>query len=226
MLLLFWTLYAVPGFCLQPEEVLVIANQEMAGSVDLARYYMKKRKVPTENFLSLSLTVNETMSRDEYDRVLKKNVLALLHTFPPDNKIAALVLMFGVPLKVAPPNPDGRQPPEMAKLQDSDKRAAVDSELALVQAGKYELAGWQKNPYFLGFHGEKELLSKDQVLLVSRLDGPDTATVYRIINDSLQTEKIGLRGKAYFDARWSESKEKSCQGTKCMTSPSITLLKL
>ncbi len=214
MLLIFWTLYAVPGFCLQPEEVLVIANQEMVGSVDLAGYYMKKRKIPAENFLSLSLTVNETMSRDEYDRVLKKNVLALLKTFPPDNKIAALVLMYGVPLKVAPPNPDGWQPPEMAKLPDSDKRAAVDSELALVQAGSYELAGWQKNPYFLGFHGEKELLSKDMVLLVSRLDGPDTATVYRIINYSLQTEKIGLRGKAYFDARWPESKEKKLSGYK------------
>ena len=49
-------------------------------------------------------------------------------------------------------------------------------------------------------------MTTDQVLLVSRLDGPDTQTVYRIINDSLQAEKTGLQGKAYFDARWPISK--------------------
>jgi uncharacterized protein (TIGR03790 family) len=45
-------------------------------------------------------------------------------------------------------------------------------------------------------------INKDQVLLVCRLDGPDTETVFRIINDTLETEQKGLKGKAYFDARW------------------------
>jgi len=38
--------------------------------------------------------------------------------------------------------------------------------------------------------------------MVSRLDGPDPAVVRRIITDSLFVEARGLRGKAYFDARW------------------------
>jgi uncharacterized protein (TIGR03790 family) len=36
--------------------------------------------------------------------------------------------------------------------------------------------------------------------------------VYRIINDSLQTEKTGLQGKAYFDARWQATEKKNLSG--------------
>ena len=214
LLLLCQILYAVPGFCLQPEEVLVVANQKMAGSVTLAHYYMKKRKIPKVNFLPLALTINETMSRKEYDLVLKDNVLAQIKRFQPEKRIVAIVLIYGVPLKVAAPIPESLQAKVIDKLPDRNMRAAVDSELALAQAGQYELAGWQKNPYFLGFREDNTTLKKDQVLLVSRLDGPDMATVYRIINDSLETEKIGLRGKAYFDARWPGRKEHNANNNK------------
>ena len=40
------------------------------------------------------------------------------------------------------------------------------------------------------------------VMAVCRLDGPTEATVRRIIDDSLFAEEHGLKGKAYFDARW------------------------
>lgn len=208
ILLLSLFLSVTPGLCLQADEVLVVSNRAVAGSVALGRYYMLKRKIPKRNFLSLSLSVGETMTREEYDGVLKKKVFATLTTLRPVQRIAAIVLIYGVPLKVAPPPPQL----ESDKQVNSNMRAAVDSELALVLAGQYELDGWQKNPYFLGFGNEKNLLEKDQVLLVSRLDGPDTATVYRIIDDSLQTEKNGLRGKAYFDARWPENKEDKPSG--------------
>ena len=214
LLLLCQILYAAPGFCLQPGEVLVVANRKMADSVALAHYYMQKRKIPEENFLSISLTVEETMSRKEYDLVLKDNVLAQLEKLQPEKRIVAIVLMYGVPLKVAPPQPEWPPAHEIDQLPGRNMRAAVDSELALVKAGRYELAGWQKNPYFLGFREDSTTLKKDQVLLVSRLDGPDTATVYRIINDSLETEKNGLRGKAYFDARWPGRKDSNARGKK------------
>lgn len=207
LLLLSLILDATPGFCLQPGEVMVVSNREVAGSVALGLYYMQKRKIPQRNFLSLSLSADETMSRDEYDQILKKHVLAFIKNLRPVQRIAAIVLIYGVPLKVAPPVPDKAAVQNIDNQVNINMRAAVDSELALVLAGQYELDGWQKNPYFLGFNHKNNPLKKDQVLLVSRLDGPDTATVYRIINDSLQTEKKGLSGKAYFDARWPVNKE-------------------
>jgi len=226
-LILLATSVVQPCFSLEPEEILVVANQRMAGSVDLAHYYMERRSIPRANFLALALTMSETMTREEYDNTLKKKVLESLDNLEAKNRIAAIVLIYGVPLKVAPPTPDWDDVEKIRELQKSEAldkkqlvdkidwlrntnmRAAVDSELALVQAGNYALDGWIKNPYFLGFQQDDLALTKDQVLLVCRLDGPDTATVYRIINDSLRAEKNGLQGKAYFDARWPAAAEKN-----------------
>lgn len=97
-------------------------------------------------------------------------------------------------------------------LQGINKRAAVDSELSLVKIDDHPLKGWIENPYFPGHKRTKKLYRKSQVLLVARLDGPDLKTVYRLINDSLDTEKTGLKGVAYFDARWPYNNSKSLSG--------------
>ena len=80
--------------------------------------------------------------------------------------------------------------------------ASLDSELALVMAGAYELKGWQLNPSYLGYRGKKIENMPDIALMTARLDGPTPELVRRIINDSLIAEQQGLSGTAYFDARW------------------------
>ncbi len=222
------------AYGLEPEEVLVVANSKIPESIEIARYYMKKRGIPPAHLVAVPLTVHETMSRDEYDHVLKKAVLDTLAVLLVNQRIAAVVLVYGVPLKVDPSVSSRADKEEVLQnlglqenlAQDStsgeaerqhkkaelgksidrimktDQKAAVDSELALARAGSYNLAGWVSNPYFLGFQGVPQAVSKDLVLLVSRLDGPDPATVYRVIADTLLAEQAGLQGKAYFDARW------------------------
>ena len=66
----------------------------------------------------------------------------------------------------------------------------------------YPLEGWIPNPHFMDFKLEKLPVSSDEVLMVSRLDGPTPEMVRRMIDDSLETEAKGLSGTAYFDARW------------------------
>lgn len=228
-------------FGLEPKEVLVVANKDMEGSVELASYYMDKRGIPKSHLLSLSLTIDETMARNEYDEVLAKGVLKTLATLKRkhNRRIDAIVLMYGVPLKVAPSLPgfdaldrirkhrenqnaiveNGENPDSNAsakkkdlgqkirELLNTNQRAAVDSELALVKVEKYDLDGWIKNPFYVGFQEQELAISKNQVLLVCRLDGPDVKTVYRVIDDSLWAEENGLDGRAYFDARWPEPAE-------------------
>jgi len=245
-LFLLYALAACDCLAMLPEEILVVANNAVQGSTNLAEYYMKKRSIPKSHLLSLSLTAKETMSRAEYNRKLKGPVLAALKHHRSDMRISTLVLIYGVPLKVAPEPPDLETKEQVARLKKEreltkkkkgltarekksrkkeindeinrlmkvNQRAAVDSELALVLAGKYELRGWIKNPYFYEFQGLPLAVKKDQVLMVSRLDGPDTKTVYRVINDTLQTEKRGLQGNAYFDARWKTPPGNNLRGYK------------
>ncbi len=90
--------------------------------------------------------------------------------------------------------------------------AAVDSELALVREEHYPLDYWVPNKYFVGYRGQKIDNMPQNVLVVSRLDGPSEDVVRRIIDDSLQAEKEGLRGTAYFDARWPDPGDKKITG--------------
>ncbi|MBN2654308.1 MAG: TIGR03790 family protein [Nitrospirae bacterium] len=97
----------------------------------------------------------------------------------------------------------------IAVLLKSSYGASLDSELALVREVKYRLEGWVLNKMFAGFKDKNMTNMPQSPMLVSRLDGPNKVIVARIINDSLEAEKNGLRGKAYFDARWPYSEEKS-----------------
>lgn len=83
-----------------------------------------------------------------------------------------------------------------------DGRAALDSELALVLAPPYPASGWVSNPFYPGHRFRFPEIERSQVLMVARLDGPDPATVRRIMDDTLAAEARGLTGHAYFDARY------------------------
>lgn len=247
VLILFFMLFEsgiVYGF--DPQEIVVVANRRMAGSVDIARYYMDKREIPNNNLVITSLTLNETIARDEFNDDLKNPVLEKIQQLRPNNRIAAIVVVYGVPLKVEPEEPSWEDLDQIRELrvdiqqiesnesvkgdekkvsikrlknlinnlQNKSQRAAVDSELSLLKVENYVLESWIKNPYFVGFQKDKGLLSKNDVLLVSRLDGPDRKTVYQMINDSLKTEEKGLKGVAYFDARWPDPGNKVLAGYK------------
>ena len=103
---------------------------------------------------------------------------------------------------------------QIKKIRHPGQRAAVDSEISLVLNPAYPLDRWQPNPYFVGFARQKKQLpfNKDQVLFVSRLDGPTPDIVRRMVDDSLYAEQHGLQGQAWFDARWPLPKKKKLQG--------------
>ncbi len=96
---------------------------------------------------------------------------------------------------------------EAASMSKLSGPTAVDSEIALVMENRYS-PRWLPNKYFVGFRGKKIEHMPQKVLLVSRLDGPSEAVVRRIIDDSVEVEKAGLVGTAYFDARWPEKETK------------------
>ncbi len=96
----------------------------------------------------------------------------------------------------------------------AERGAAVDSELTLLLIDGYRLERWLPNPYFVGFRNQAEELpyKKEQVLMVARLDASTPQIVRRMIDDSLQAEKRGLTGRAYFDARWPMPENDQLQG--------------
>lgn len=100
----------------------------------------------------------------------------------------------------------------LERVTKQTQRSSLDSELALVTAEPYALSGWVPNPYFIGFKNKVLPIDQKNVKLVSRLDGPSPPVVRRIIDDSINVERNGLTGTAYFDARWKEPDSDKLKG--------------
>jgi uncharacterized protein (TIGR03790 family) len=94
----------------------------------------------------------------------------------------------------------------------SDHRtgAAVDSELTMILAGPYQLASWLPNPFNLAYARLPHINKvKEQTLMVGRLDGPTPEIARRLVDDALETEKAGVSGVFYLDARGLAGQEKT-----------------
>jgi uncharacterized protein (TIGR03790 family) len=238
---------------LTPENVVVVANKEASYSVELAKYYMKSRHIPPDHLIEIKAPTEENCSRQDYERYIASPIKAFLKENDPQGiKYHCLVTMYGVPLRVNPPELTSEEKKmllelhkkydsvrEKIKREEHDKEnqelktlkeeeaslkrqidqrrklfqgAAIDSELALVREDLFPLEGWLPKKYFIGFQGKETKNFPQKVILTSRLDGPSEKVVRRIIDDSLQTEKEGLYGKAYFDARWPDPGDKKISG--------------
>lgn len=242
------------SWALAPDQVVVVANKMAWHSVDLAKYYMKVRNIPSDNLIQLKATSDEICSREDYDKGIASPVRAFLEkNDPAGHRFHCLVTMYGVPLRVLAPKLTSKEQEELlglqkqleyfrgqikkerpeqangelkslreeeAKLAKEIDRvgkvfqgASVDSELALVREDHYSLDGWLPNKYYLGYRGKEIKNMPGKAMLVSRLDGPSEKTVRRIIDDSLIAENEGLKGKAYFDARYPDPGNKEVTST-------------
>ena len=99
--LLWLVVMVVPGFALQPDEVLILANRRVAEGVELAHHYARSRNIPDENLLLLDVPNRETCGRDVYQRHIAEPVRQYLAGIVPAWRIRCLVVMYGLPLKVA-----------------------------------------------------------------------------------------------------------------------------
>ncbi len=245
-----------PSLALTSDEVVILANKNAWHSIDLGKYYMKKRGIPDENILKLWTTGKETVSRENYEKQIAAPIKKYLADREKEGRgVKCLVLMFGLPLKINPPEFTKEEQKKLAELRKrqentqesldkiekdnpehevlakdlkkvaadikkmnknrSSKGAALESELSLLLVPDYPLAGWITNPLFIPFQKRKLPVTPENIMLVSRLDGPSNDIVRRIIDDSIVAEKNGLHGVAYFDARYkapAEDKVKDLKG--------------
>jgi uncharacterized protein (TIGR03790 family) len=203
--------------------LLVVYNTNDPDSKALALYYAEQRSIPAERVLAIACPTKEEITRKEYDDTVREPIISYLteknwmtrHTERAEighrvldvltatrNDIWAMVLIRGVPLKIAPdPSDEDAMEPE-PQLQSN--AAAVDSELALLPVFGLPKGGYVPNVFFDDqIDGIKRIgpdLAK-RMILVTRLDGPKVSDVRRMIDDSLYAEQNRLAGLAVVDTR-------------------------
>ncbi len=82
--------------------------------------------------------------------------------------------------------------------QQNETTAAFDSELVFIHLPDHSLERWLPNPLY---YGTRDSLKTMPVMMVARLEAPAVAIVKKRIDESLEAERTGLKGKIYLDAR-------------------------
>lgn len=184
---------------------------------------MGARGIPAGHLCMVDLPVGGTIARDIYERRLRDPLLVFLRKEKlidqvrrnPDlrrpnetgwetlsSKIRYVVCMYGVPWRIA--DTRFRVIAAIANrlngVRDRDE-SAVDSELALLLVPGYDIKSAYPNPLFNQIDLSELNRPSQRILIATRLDGPDAETVRRMIDDSLESERYGLQGRAYFDSR-------------------------
>lgn len=203
---------------LTPDRVLVVYNESLPESAELAKYYCLGRGIPAGRMLGIRCPSTEEISRAEFERTVRDPIdahllangliartAAAVQPRPPappleiatQNEIYGLALCWGVPLRIADDTnrADAAAPPAMRNTA-----AAVDSELALLPMRGVRLSGAIPNPFFKSSQGFDGRFARN-IMLVTRLDGPSPTDVRARLAETWQTEHDGLVGWACFDAR-------------------------
>lgn len=104
----------LPASALTPAEILVVVNDRVAGGRELAAHYMRARGVPADNLIALQVSRGETMPRREYEEAVAAPIRRAVEARAESRPVRCLLLMFGMPLRVLPPEP---APEEIARLE-------------------------------------------------------------------------------------------------------------
>lgn len=195
-------------------ETAVVYNPRFPESEELARHYITQRGIREDRLVALPCSKEETITRAEFDSTIRQPLMQQFvdrgwwrmeehevkdHTTGRMHRAYAatgqlvriVVLMRGMPLRIS-------RTQEQAPAAREDE-ASVDSELAAMGLGSPVTAGALPNPYFNKRIRFPEDKSAEGMLLVARLDAPNSATVRRIIDDSIAAEAHGLLGRAVVD---------------------------
>jgi len=189
---------------------LVIYNQNVANSRKLAAYYAGKRNIPFENLIGMKCSTEEIITRSEYQKTIleplrkqfdtngwwerKEDAQGNLRAVHIKMKFAAI--MFGMPLKVKSSLSENSKKKSSTNLGPGNNDAAsIDSEIACLSMDLSKLSGAVGNPYFRS----TDRGGAPDILLTSRIDGPNYATAKRLIDDAIAIEGSGLWGMALID---------------------------
>lgn len=197
----------------EAQATVIVFNNKDPVSSDLAGYYARKRGIAFDHVVGLECSLNEEISREEYDRTIAEPLRKIFadrgwwrapekpETPVTVNGIRFLAVMRGVPLKIAPVAAYAGDEKFAGSSTLQRNEAAVDSELAILGVHTRKILGPISNPYYRSFLPFMKAPTFAAVMLVCRLDGPDRATVRRMIDDAVAAERQGLWGYAYVDSR-------------------------
>ncbi len=126
MVLVAWC--AGPACALEPDELLLLANKNHPGSMELAKFYADARRVPEDHILGLDFGpgLPEQISFDDYEAKVVPVVRAFLRERGLDEKVKCIVSFYGTPLRITGKKTTNIERAEIAAIKEQLAAARAD----------------------------------------------------------------------------------------------------
>lgn len=202
---------------LDPERIVVVANEADADSLAIAEHYIGLRSIPADNLILISCSKGENIDWDAFVETifnpLRKTLIerewikgALSDKVDSEGRVVLaslghtidFMVVCRIPLRIS----NDKERLEKTADQHIQKQfnvnqAAVDSELALLAAMDTPTVAFVKNPLF-GV-ADPPSLTMEQVIRVARLDGPSVEAAMSLVDNAILAEGQGMMGRGYID---------------------------
>ena len=127
---------------IEAKNVAIIANSNSQDSIKIAEEYKKARNIPDTNLISIPISTEENISREDYENLLVTPIRKALTERKIASDIKVLTTIYGIPLKLATP-----------EIKQLDKDAGIFSQETVAKA-KIEVEDYIKKAQKLA--GEKQ----------------------------------------------------------------------
>jgi len=108
---------------LKADQLAVLANRNSTDSLTVAQHYISVRGVPQTHLIELDLPLEETISREEYEKAVVHPIRRILAERQLTTQIRALITTYGIPLRVAPPQQSAQQRQWLLDAQERQQQA-------------------------------------------------------------------------------------------------------
>ncbi len=220
LLLLFIALGTTPFFAVgvTADKVVVVANINQSVSVKLAIHYLESRKIPEKNLILLDAPAEEEITWTQFiefiynplvNSLIEHGWIDAMNSELVDihgrrryavskHNIDYLVLCRGIPLKISnDPKRVENEPTNHLRPAYVKNKCSLDGELSLLAVPQLPITGWVPNPLYI--RDRPSFLENQQVIKVSRLDGPSLGAAMALVDNAILAEERGLVGRAYVD---------------------------
>jgi uncharacterized protein (TIGR03790 family) len=158
-------LVAIPAGAQTAASVLVVANEAVSGSMEIAQRYVAARNVPAEQLVRVKTAITPQIARRNFEVEIETPIASWLNSHSAQDRILYIVLTRGIPVRI------------LGSAGRDGTGSSVDSELALLyrrMTGVFTpLNGPLPNPYFAANGDALKPFSHaaQDIYLVTRLDG-------------------------------------------------------
>ncbi len=182
------------------QRVLIVYDQSLAESENVAWFYADQRNIPPQNFCPIAPPSNWLLSESDYNTFVKSPIQQCLSTIGPEN-ILYIVLSYGTPYLIDRLHGPYAIDSYVADIWDfyPDNYAPIGP---ATTHGYYAESQGQGGFYqpFVSFSDYRHQPGSDLIYSVWRLDGPTSDIAMGLVTQAIQTEQSGGPvGLACFD---------------------------